>query len=52
LELDFHHRVRAAFLELAAAPPAPTTVLDAARPVEALAEEIRGLVGRLLGQSA
>jgi dTMP kinase len=52
LGLDFHRRVRAAFLELAAGAPAPTVVLDAARPVEALAAEIRDLVDRLIRQAS
>ena len=48
LGIEFHRRVRAAFLDLAAAGPAPAAVVDAARPVAAVAAEIETLVDRLL----
>lgn len=45
---DFHERVRAGFLQLAAAEPERFLVLDASRPVDELATEIRGRVAALL----
>lgn len=51
-ELDFHTRVREAYLELAAAEPERFLVLDAARPVEELQERIRGRVSELLDSLA
>lgn len=46
---EFHGRVRAAYLELAAAEPDRFLVLDATLPVDELAERIRGRVSALLG---
>ncbi|MGN6272675.1 MAG: dTMP kinase [Protaetiibacter sp.] len=45
---EFHHRVREAYLALAAAEPERFLVLDATAPVEALAERIRARVSHLL----
>lgn len=45
---EFHHRVRDAYLSLADAEPQRFLVLDAALPVEALAERIRTRVSELL----
>jgi dTMP kinase len=45
---EFHHRVREAYLALAAAEPARFLVLDATEPVDALAERIRTRVSDLL----
>ena len=45
---DFHRRVRASFLELAAAEPERFLVVDAAEPVETIAEAIRARVATLL----
>jgi len=45
---DFHGRVRAAYLELAAAEPERFLVLDATRPVDELAAGIRDRVSALL----
>jgi dTMP kinase len=45
---EFHARVRAAYLELAAAEPDRFLVLDAARPVDELADVIRERVESLL----
>ncbi len=45
---EFHHRVREAYLGLAAAQPQRFLVLDAAEPVDVLAERIRGRVSDLL----
>lgn len=47
-EQEFHRAVRAAYLELAAAEPDRFLVLDATRPVEDLARDIRERVGGLL----
>jgi len=45
---DFHARVRAAYLELAAAEPGRFLVVDASRPVDEIAAEIRErLAGRV-----
>jgi len=46
---EFHRRTRAAFLERAAADPGRWLVLDAARPVEELAADVRARVALLLG---
>ena len=48
-EADFHARVRAAYLELAAAEPGRFLVLDATLPVDELADRIRSRVSALLG---
>lgn len=45
---EFHERVRAAFLELAAAEPDRFLVLEAARPVDELAAAVRARVESLL----
>ena len=45
---EFHARVRAAYLELAAAEPARFLVVDAAAPVDTIAESIRARVAALL----
>jgi len=45
---EFHARVRAAFLELAAAEPARFLVVDATAPVDTIAETIRARVATLL----
>jgi dTMP kinase len=50
--LDFHERVRAMFLRLAAAQPARYLVLDAREPVEQIQRRIRERVEPLLGQAA
>ena len=49
--LEFHHRVRARFLELAAAEPARYLVLDAAEPVDAVHEQVAAAVLALLPTS-
>lgn len=46
--LEFHQRVRQGFVDLAAADPDHYLVLDARRPVEEIAVEIRERVGTLL----
>jgi dTMP kinase len=46
--LEYHARVRAAYLELAAAEPARWVVLDATRGADAVFEDVRARVGRLL----
>lgn len=46
--MEFHHRVRDGFLELAAADPEHYLVLDARAPVDQLAEEIGSRVEALL----
>jgi dTMP kinase len=48
-ESDFHERVRAAYLALAAAEPARFLVLDATLPVDVLQASIRDRVSALLG---
>ncbi|MEN9621523.1 MAG: hypothetical protein RL499_1716, partial [Actinomycetota bacterium] len=48
-ESDFHERVRAAYLELAAAEPERFLVLDATLPVDELQASIRDRVSALLG---
>jgi len=45
---DFHARVRAAYLDLAAAEPDRFLVLDAAQPVDVLASAVRARVAALL----
>jgi dTMP kinase len=52
LPADFHERVRARFLELAAAEPARYLVLDATEPIDRIQEEIRRRVRDLLPLSA
>ena len=47
-EIDFHARVRAGYLELAAAEPARFLVLDARDPIESIAAAIRARVEPLL----
>ena len=44
----FHDRVRAAYLEIAESDPARIAVVDATRPVDEIAAEVRKLVERLL----
>jgi len=48
---EFHRRVRAAFLDMAAADPEHYLVLDARRPVEAIAAAVWVRVEPLLGQA-
>jgi len=48
-EADFHERVRAAYLTLAAAEPQRFLVLDATLPVDELQQSIRRRVSELLG---
>ncbi len=48
---EFHARVRAAFLEMAAADPDHYLVLDARRPVDDIADEVWLRVEPLLGQA-
>jgi dTMP kinase len=50
--LDFHERVRATFLALAAAAPERYLVLDATHGVDELAADVRARVGTLAGVSA
>jgi dTMP kinase len=50
--LDFHRRVREAFLEMAAGDPEHYLVLDARGPVDAIAEAVRAAVTPLLPQAA
>ncbi|MDP9820932.1 dTMP kinase [Nocardioides massiliensis] len=49
--LEFHERVRQAFLHMAAAKPEHYVVIDARRPVEEVSEEIRRRVEPLLLQA-
>jgi dTMP kinase len=49
LDLDFHQRVRAGFLAEAKASGRPHAVIDATRPVAAVATEIASLVDALIG---
>jgi dTMP kinase len=44
--LDFHERVRAGFLDIARAEAARVRIIDAARPAEEVAQEIRAIVDR------
>lgn len=48
-QIEFHTRVRAAFLALAAAEPERFIVLDAASPVDELGAAVRARVEQLLG---
>ncbi|WP_028454351.1 dTMP kinase [Chitinilyticum litopenaei] len=52
--LDFHARVRAAYLERAAAAPARIRVIDANRPLEVIQAELAGLLAGLgwIGRTA
>ncbi|SFK88972.1 dTMP kinase [Geodermatophilus ruber] len=50
--LDFHQRVRTTFRALAAAEPGRYLVLDATRPADELAADVRARVGALLGVPA
>ena len=50
--LEFHERVREAFLDLAAADPDHYLVLDARGPVDDIADAVRQRVEPLLGQAA
>jgi dTMP kinase len=45
----FHERVGEGFLELARAEPARCAVVDATRPVDAVADDVRALVAQRLG---
>jgi dTMP kinase len=45
----FHERVRAGFLALARAQPERCVVVDATRPADSVAEDIRALVARRFG---
>lgn len=45
---EFHHRVREAYLQLAAAEPQRFLVLDATAPINRLADDIRARVSHLL----
>jgi dTMP kinase len=45
----FHERVREGFLALARAEPERCTLVDATRPIEAIAADVRELVGRRFG---
>lgn len=49
--LEFHQRVRAAFLEMAAADPDHYVVLDARLPIDEIAERVLGRVRPLLAQA-
>ncbi|VTR75283.1 Thymidylate kinase [Cellulomonas hominis] len=49
---DFHRRTREAFLARAAADPGRWLVLDAARPVEQIAADVRARVAALIGVDA
>jgi len=44
--MDFHESVRSAFLDIAAAEPARCAVIDAAGDIDAVAADIRAVVGR------
>jgi dTMP kinase len=46
---DFHERVREGFLALARTEPERCALVDATRPIEAVAAEVRDLVGRRFG---
>ncbi len=48
LPVEFHHRVHAGFLEIAAAEPQRCAVMDAARDIDTLASEIARIVGERL----
>jgi dTMP kinase len=49
---EFHRRVRAAFVEMAAADPDHYLVLDAGRPAAEIADEVLARVEPLLGQAS
>ena len=49
--VEFHERVREGFLHLAGLSPEHYLVVDARRPVEEIAAEIRGRLPPLLGQA-
>ena len=49
--VEFHERVRQAFVEMAAADPDHYLVVDARRPVDDIAADVRGRVEPLLGQA-
>jgi dTMP kinase len=46
---EFHERVREGFLALARAEPGRCVLVDAARPIEAIAADVRDLVARRFG---
>ena len=50
--MEFHERVRAAFVEMAAADPAHYLVLDARAGVDEIAGQIRDQVAPLLERAA
>jgi dTMP kinase len=52
LEIEFHRRVRAGYLAMAAQEPARWLVLDAAQSVDAIHLAIRTQVLELLGKSS
>jgi dTMP kinase len=47
-KIEFHERVRAGFLELARAEPQRFRIIDAARTVEEIAQEIKNIIDREL----
>jgi len=47
---EFHHRVRAGYLELASSDPQRWVIIDAAGPVEEVQAQIRKVVGAVLDQ--
>jgi dTMP kinase len=49
--VEFHDRVRKAFVEMATADPDHYLVVDARRPVDDIAADVRGRVESLLGQA-
>lgn len=49
-DIAFHQRVRAAYLEFAAADPVGWAVIDASGPVESVAEQVLGAVRERLGE--
>jgi dTMP kinase len=49
--VEFHERVRKAFVEMASADPRHYLVVDARRPVDDIATEVRRRVEPLLGQA-
>jgi dTMP kinase len=52
LELDFHQRVRAGYLNMAEADPSRWLVVDATAPVEALSQTICQRLEQMLKLSA
>lgn len=48
-KIEFHEKVRAGFLELARAEPERFRIIQAARPAEAVAADIRSIIDRELG---